>query len=116
MREKIIMQQKILLKEQANAKEKAQKQKEPQEDLEKGVYVDREGRTRDADGNLILIQNDTLSTSINRNIVKKQQLKEMEKKSQNKLYNRVSKVGFHDNNIVGSSKQRVRRTLGGLQF
>lgn len=43
-------------------------------------------------------------------------MKEMERKNQNKLYDRVSKTGFHDNNIVGTSKNRLRRALGGLQF
>ena len=84
--------------------------------MEKGIYIDRDGRTRDAFGNLVLIQNDVVTTAINKKLMKEEQLKEMERKNQNKLYDRVSKTGFHDNNIVGTSKNRLRRALGGLQF
>lgn len=76
----------------------------------------KDGRMRDLEGNLVLIQNVSFSTMANENLNKKEQMKQLEKKKQKKAYERISRVGFHDNNIAASTKRRVRRTLAGLQF
>ena len=71
---------------------------------------------RDAEGNLVIIQNDTFSTAINQSRNRQEQIKQLEKKKQKKAYDRASKIGFHDYNIAMSSKSRIRRSMIGLQF